>query len=225
MSRARNKPLTAHQGLTIVGPTSAGEGRPASAVALALAPTGPRPRGVLWPTSSSTVRGPAPSWAAPVRSAARPTGPWWPPSTRRTADDTEAAIAAARTGLRPRTVAAHQPAPSEAPCWTGSPTPLERHRDEFARAESLDTGKRLVESQYDMDDVIAVFRYYAQLAAEDSDREVDARPHRRAQPRGARTGRRLRADHAVELPAAADVVEGRARAWPPATPSSSSPAS
>jgi betaine-aldehyde dehydrogenase len=42
---------------------------------------------------------------------------------------------------------------------------LQRRKAEIARAESLDTGKRLVESEYDVDDVIGVFRYYAGLAA------------------------------------------------------------
>ena len=89
-----------------------------------------------------------------------------------TADDTEAAIAAARTAFD------HGPWPHTSPADRGAlldrvADALERHRDEFARAESLDTGKRLVESQYDMDDIIAVFRYYAKLAAEDSDREIE----------------------------------------------------
>src|SRR5215510_11908441 len=42
---------------------------------------------------------------------------------------------------------------------------LEARKDEIARAESLDTGKRLVESEYDVDDVTSVFRYYAGMAA------------------------------------------------------------
>ena len=50
---------------------------------------------------------------------------------------------------------------------------LERDRAEVARAESLDTGKRLVESGYDVDDVVGVFRYYARVAAEDAGRVVD----------------------------------------------------
>jgi betaine-aldehyde dehydrogenase len=41
---------------------------------------------------------------------------------------------------------------------------LTRDRAVIARAESLDTGKRLVESEYDVDDVIRVFRYYGALA-------------------------------------------------------------
>ena len=47
---------------------------------------------------------------------------------------------------------------------------LDKHRDEFARAESLDTGKRYVESQYDLDDVIATLLDLkaARLAAEEA---------------------------------------------------------
>jgi betaine-aldehyde dehydrogenase len=50
---------------------------------------------------------------------------------------------------------------------------IERDKDELARAESLDTGKRLVESEYDMDDVAGCFRYYAGIAGTDSGRVVD----------------------------------------------------
>ena len=39
--------------------------------------------------------------------------------------------------------------------------------------ESLDTGKRLVESEYDVADVVSVFRHYGQVAAEDAGRIVD----------------------------------------------------
>ncbi|TVL93013.1 aldehyde dehydrogenase family protein [Streptomyces sp. SAJ15] len=42
---------------------------------------------------------------------------------------------------------------------------LERDKARLARAESLDTGKRYVESQIDIDDVAACFRYFGQLAA------------------------------------------------------------
>ncbi|UNO43029.1 aldehyde dehydrogenase family protein [Streptomyces sp. MST-110588] len=52
---------------------------------------------------------------------------------------------------------------------------LERDKDAFARAESLDTGKRLVESAYDMDDIANCFRYFGHLAAGGgSGRVVDA---------------------------------------------------
>jgi betaine-aldehyde dehydrogenase len=50
---------------------------------------------------------------------------------------------------------------------------LEADRDAIARAESLDTGKRLVESGIDVDDVVAVFRHYARIAGEDAGRVVD----------------------------------------------------
>ncbi|WP_055548868.1 aldehyde dehydrogenase family protein [Streptomyces sp. NBRC 110028] len=42
---------------------------------------------------------------------------------------------------------------------------LERDRSALARAESLDTGKRLVESEYDLDDIAGCFRYFGHLAA------------------------------------------------------------
>src|SRR5918996_5949049 len=38
---------------------------------------------------------------------------------------------------------------------------LQRDREELARIESLDTGKTLEEGGVDVDDVVAVFRYYA----------------------------------------------------------------
>ncbi|NNN33803.1 aldehyde dehydrogenase family protein [Streptomyces sp. S3(2020)] len=50
---------------------------------------------------------------------------------------------------------------------------LARDRTEIARMESLDTGKRLVESEYDVDDVVSVFRHYGRVAAEDAGRVVD----------------------------------------------------
>ena len=50
---------------------------------------------------------------------------------------------------------------------------LERDADEVARMESLDTGKRFVESQYDVADVVSVFRHYGRVAAEDAGRVVD----------------------------------------------------
>ena len=49
---------------------------------------------------------------------------------------------------------------------------LERDKSSFAKAESKDTAKRYIESEYDMDDVIRVFRYFARLILEQKDREV-----------------------------------------------------
>ena len=51
---------------------------------------------------------------------------------------------------------------------------LEQQKGEVARLESLDTGKRLVESEIDVDDIVSVFRHYAGLANADAGRVVDA---------------------------------------------------
>jgi betaine-aldehyde dehydrogenase len=89
-----------------------------------------------------------------------------------TATDTVAAIRAARQAFD------HGP-------WPGTPARergallsrvadlLERDRDAFARAESGDTGKRLVESEYDIDDCVACLRYFAGVAGTDAGRVVD----------------------------------------------------
>lgn len=90
-----------------------------------------------------------------------------------TAPDTEAAIAAARAAF-------------DGGGWPGTPHTeraallhrvadiIERDSDRWARAESLDTGKRLVESELDMADVVAAFRYFADLAGTgDAGRAVD----------------------------------------------------
>ncbi len=50
---------------------------------------------------------------------------------------------------------------------------LVRDKEQVARTETLDTGKTLVESRLDVDDVVAVFRYYASLAGQDPGRLVD----------------------------------------------------
>ncbi|WP_086819369.1 aldehyde dehydrogenase family protein [Allokutzneria sp. NRRL B-24872] len=86
--------------------------------------------------------------------------------------DTEAAIAAARTafdtGPWPRTSAAERAA-----LVLKVADLLQRDKAEFARAESLDTGKRLVESEYDVDDVTACFRYFASQVGAEAGRVVD----------------------------------------------------
>ncbi|WP_133739833.1 aldehyde dehydrogenase family protein [Actinorugispora endophytica] len=51
---------------------------------------------------------------------------------------------------------------------------LARDRAEIALMESLDTGKTLEEGGIDVDDVVAVFRYYAGLADKDAGRIVSA---------------------------------------------------
>ncbi len=89
-----------------------------------------------------------------------------------TAVDTEAAIAAARRAFDTSgwaTGSVHD----RTALLNAVADALLHHKSEVARAESLDTGKRLVESEYDVDDVVGVFRYYAQIAGEDAGRVVD----------------------------------------------------
>ena len=50
---------------------------------------------------------------------------------------------------------------------------LQRDKEELASLETRDTGKTLVESRIDIDDVTSVFRYYARLVGVDADRVVD----------------------------------------------------
>ncbi|MFF3326649.1 aldehyde dehydrogenase family protein [Streptomyces sp. NPDC002889] len=88
--------------------------------------------------------------------------------------DAAAAIAAARdafdSGPWP-----HTPAAERGRLLLRVADLLERDKDVLARAESLDTGKRQVESEYDMDDIAACFRYFGNLTASGgTDRVVDA---------------------------------------------------
>ena len=87
-------------------------------------------------------------------------------------DEVEAAVAAARAAF-------------DSGGWRSSSTGergailgriaelLVRDKEEIARLETLDTGKTLAESRIDVDDVTAVFRYYAGLADKDAGRVVD----------------------------------------------------
>ncbi|MGI6877800.1 aldehyde dehydrogenase family protein [Microbacterium sp. gxy059] len=87
--------------------------------------------------------------------------------------DTVAAIEAARRAF-------------DSGAWSGVPAPergdfllrvaarLRERQEEFARAESLDTGKRIVESRIDMDDIAACFDYFGKLAGQDAGRVVEA---------------------------------------------------
>jgi betaine-aldehyde dehydrogenase len=88
------------------------------------------------------------------------------------AEDTEAAIAAAYAafldGPWPETSARER-----GDLLMRLADLLEREAEELARMESLDTGKRLVESRYDITDVVGVFRHYGRVAAEDAGRIVD----------------------------------------------------
>lgn len=53
---------------------------------------------------------------------------------------------------------------------------IERDHEELARLESLDTGKTMEESRWDMDDIKGIFRYFAGLADKDGG-EVIASPN------------------------------------------------
>jgi betaine-aldehyde dehydrogenase len=87
-------------------------------------------------------------------------------------DDVDLAIAAAR--------AAFDTGP-----WPGTPAAergkllgrvadlLERDRADLGRLETTDTGKTAREGLLDIDDVVSVFRYYAELAGHDLDHDVD----------------------------------------------------
>jgi betaine-aldehyde dehydrogenase len=50
---------------------------------------------------------------------------------------------------------------------------LERDTESVAHAESLDTGKRIVEARYDVADVVSCFRWFAGIAGADLGRVVD----------------------------------------------------
>jgi betaine-aldehyde dehydrogenase len=90
-----------------------------------------------------------------------------------TAADALAAVAAARAafddGPWPRT-----PATERSAILFRVADLLDRNRSRIATVDTLDTGKTLAESGIDVDDVAAVFRYYAALAVGDPGRLVDA---------------------------------------------------
>lgn len=89
------------------------------------------------------------------------------------AADAQDALAAARrafdTGDWPRT-----PAAARGDVLRRVAAGLRSQKSEFSHAESLDTGKRLVESDIDMDDIAACFDYFGKLAGQDAGRLVDA---------------------------------------------------
>ncbi|MBE1515866.1 aldehyde dehydrogenase family protein [Nesterenkonia halotolerans] len=87
--------------------------------------------------------------------------------------DTIAAIAAARKAFDSH-VWADTPAAERGAFVTAVADAIEARKDEFARAEALDTGKRFVEAQIDMDDIIACYRHFGKLADAESGRLIDA---------------------------------------------------
>ena len=128
--------------------------------------------GAEWRNCTSTASGSWPSKEVAGRSAARRTESWSLRSTRR--------ARLTPTWRSPRPIRAFHAGP-----WPTTPARergdlllrvadlLERDTALIARAESLDTGKRLVESEYDVADVVSVFRHFGHTADEDAGRVVD----------------------------------------------------
>lgn len=102
-------------------------------------------------------------------------GQWVATVAEGTAEDARAAIAAARAafdeGPWRQTSTAHR-----ADLLRRLADRLEVEKDQVARLEALDTGKRYVEAQGDMGDVISVLRYYADIAGKDAGKMIDAGP-------------------------------------------------
>ncbi|MFD2093794.1 aldehyde dehydrogenase family protein [Blastococcus deserti] len=90
-----------------------------------------------------------------------------------TADDVAAAVAAARDAFDAGEWA-RTPARERGDLLDRVADLLLRDKEEIAQLETRDTGKTLGESRQDVDDVAAVFRYYADLADKDPGRLVDA---------------------------------------------------
>lgn len=88
-------------------------------------------------------------------------------------EDAEAAIAAARRAFDSR-VWSDTPAADRGQFLLKVASALSERKDEFSRAEALDTGKRLVEAELDMDDIIACFQHFGKLADAEAGRIVDA---------------------------------------------------
>jgi betaine-aldehyde dehydrogenase len=85
--------------------------------------------------------------------------------------DVQAAIAASRRAFD-TTEWPRSPAADRSALLTRTADLIARDRDRIAKAETLNTGKALRESEYDVDDVVKVFRYYARLACANPTRLV-----------------------------------------------------
>ena len=93
-------------------------------------------------------------------------------------DDVDAAVAAARAAFDDPRGWRTTPVAERAGVLRRVADLLQRDREHIARVETLDTGKTLGESRIDIDDVTAVFRYYADIAVAQEGRTVDVgQPH------------------------------------------------
>lgn len=88
------------------------------------------------------------------------------------AEDVEGAVAAARAAFDTGPWRATT-APERGALLRRVADLLVRDKETIAHTETLDTGKTIRESRIDVDDVTAVFRYYADLADKDAGRIVD----------------------------------------------------
>ncbi len=90
-----------------------------------------------------------------------------------TAEDAVVAITAARRAFDTGTWR-HTPAPERARAIAAIGQLVAEHREDLAHLETLDTGKPIAESRVDMDDIAAVFAYFAGLAGNEAGRVVAA---------------------------------------------------
>ncbi|GAA4938651.1 betaine-aldehyde dehydrogenase [Actinomycetospora succinea] len=88
------------------------------------------------------------------------------------AKDTELAIAAARRAFDDHRWSS-VPAPERGALLLRVADLLQRDKARLARAETDDTGKRVAESEIDMDDITNCFRWFGHLASTDDGRLVD----------------------------------------------------
>jgi betaine-aldehyde dehydrogenase len=89
-----------------------------------------------------------------------------------TDDQVQAAIGAARRAFD-RTAWARTPAADRSALLDRVAGLIDRDTEEMARLETINTGKAMRESRWDMGDVAKVFRYYAALALEEPEHVVD----------------------------------------------------
>ena len=98
----------------------------------------------------------------PRRSSTRPTAASPPSSTRRPTPTP--ATPSLRPGRRSTTgPGPRRPSAERAALLDRIADLLQRDKEDLSRLETRDTGKTLVESRIDIDDVTSVFRYYAKL--------------------------------------------------------------
>ncbi|MEA3363642.1 MAG: betaine-aldehyde dehydrogenase [Thermodesulfobacteriota bacterium] len=87
-------------------------------------------------------------------------------------NDAKAAIAAARDAFDSG-IWSQRPAVERGQLIYKLADLIERDLEELATLESLDTGKTLEESRWDMDDIAGIFRYFAGLADKDGGEVID----------------------------------------------------